>query len=78
MKKLLFTLLTIVVLLSSCDSKCDAKYRIVGTDGYIYYTDSYTITQTNCIVFTGKSGFTDGREVSLCGPYVIVNNHEKL
>lgn len=76
MKKLLFVLLGIVVL-SSCNCNCDAKYKIVDADGHNYYTDSYTTTQTNCIVFTGKSGFTEGREVSLCGTYVIVDNQEK-
>lgn len=78
MKKLLFALLAVVVLLSSCScSSVESNYKIVDSDGYKYYTDSYKITQTNCIEFTGKNGYTDGRKVNLCGTYTIIDNTVK-
>lgn len=76
MKTLLFILLATASLLSSCACKCEGKYKIVDANGYEYYTDSYNKTQTNCITFTGKSGFTKERQISLCGAYTIIDNED--
>lgn len=72
MKKLILPFLISLPLLSSCEVG-DANYKITDSTGYNYYTDSYTVTSTDCLIFIGKQGFTKGREVSVCSEYSIVD-----
>lgn len=77
MKKLFAEALLVlyaIVMLQSCDYDydCKAKYKIVDSRGYKYYTDTY-ISDCNCVSFVNYTG----ESVKICGSYRIVEQKTK-
>jgi hypothetical protein len=73
MKKVLLVLAVAGLMFASCNESASGKYRIINSDGTIYRTDNYTISD-GCITFKCESCNSD--VVTICGSYTIGSKTE--
>lgn len=67
-------LLTMLLLLFSCDREPSAKYYITDKYGYRFYTDKIHDDGSGCIWFTSKHGYTKHMTIKICGYYTLIEN----
>jgi hypothetical protein len=67
-------LLTMLLLLFSCNREPSAKYYITDKYDYRFYTDEIYDDGSGCIWFESKHGYTEHMKIKICGYYTIIEN----
>ena len=73
MKKVFLILAVAGLMFASCNESASRKYRITNSDGTVYRTDNYTVSN-GCISFQCES--CERENVTICGSYTIARSAE--